>query len=481
MSNNADMATKRDVKKSPATPQSGTNLPLLQSEEQFRALVESIVDYAIFMLDAEGRVTSWNTGAERLKGYREDEILGSHFSRFYPLEEIEHGTPQRDLEVAISKGRFEDEGWRLRKDGSFFWANVVITPVRDQAGDVLGFAKVTRDLTERRLTTQRLEVSEARLQSFMNNSRSLMFIKDLTGRYLYVNDPFTRAFGVDRFDVIFRSDAEIFPPGLAAQFTANDAEALATATGIEFEEMARYHDGKIHTSIVHKFPMFDRQGQVIALGGVVMDISERKLLEEALRQNNEQLRAAIRTEIALRQRQEHLQRVATQDPLTGVTNRVPFHRRAEHAIAASRRSGHLIVLLFIDIDRFKDINDTLGHAAGDEVLREVASRLSACLREVDAIARQGGDEFIVLLDGIEKAAQITQVTARMQEELAKPMNVEGRELSVTISIGIAMYPRDGGDVSTLIRMADLAMYRSKQLGRNAVTFYTADMDSPAPA
>ena len=457
-----------------------SSLPLLPMDEQFRALVESIVDYAIFMLDADGRVISWNTGAERLKGYREDEILGQHFSRFYPLEAIEQGIPQQQLLIASTKGRFEDEGWRLRKDGSFFWANVVITPVRDASGELLGFAKVTRDLTERRLTTQRLEASEARLQAFMNNSRSMMFIKDLSGRYLYVNDPFLEAFGIDRFDVIFRSDREIFPPAAAEQFVKNDAEALAAGTGIEFEERACYSDGNEHISIVHKFPMFDRHGQIIALGGVVTDITERKNLEQALRDNNEQLRAAIRTEIALRQRQEHLQRVATQDPLTGVTNRAPFHRRAEHAIAAARRAGTLIVLLFIDLDRFKDINDRYGHPAGDEVLREVANRLSACLREVDAIARQGGDEFIVLLDGIEKIEQITQVTSRMQEELSKPMRVGERDLSVTSSIGVALYPRDGGDVSTLIRMADVAMYRSKQLGRNTVQFYTPDMDAPAP-
>jgi len=484
------MATKRDPSKSPlpspasppvsppVSPSAASSLSLLQTDEQFRVLVEGIVDYAIFMLDPDGRIISWNTGAERLKGYREDEILGQHFSRFYPQERIEQGIPQKELEIASAKGRFEDEGWRMRKDGSFFWANVTITPVRDVSGHLLGFAKVTRDLTERRLITQRLEASEARLQAFMNNSRSMMFIKDLSGRYLYVNDPFLEAFAVDRFDVIFRSDAEVFPPHVAEQFTKNDAEALAAGRGIEFEEIARYSDGNEHISIVHKFPMFDRLGQVIALGGVVTDITERKQLEQALRDNNEQLRAAIRTEIALRQRQEQLQRIATQDPLTGVTNRAPFHRRAEHAIAAARRSGTLIVLLFIDLDRFKEINDRFGHPAGDEVLREVAKRLSACLREVDAIARHGGDEFIVLLDAIEKVEQVSQVTTRMQEALAKPMRISGRDVSVTSSIGIAIYPRDGGDVSTLIRMADVAMYRSKELGRNTVQFYTPEMDAP---
>jgi diguanylate cyclase (GGDEF)-like protein/PAS domain S-box-containing protein len=472
------MAKKTDTTKPTGSIPQGPDASFSQHEAQFRAFVDSIVDYAIYMLDTEGRIITWNAGAERLKGFREEEVLGQHFSRFYPPEEIEQRLPQRELELASADGRFEDEGWRLRKDGSFFWANVVITPVRDPAGQLLGFAKVTRDLTERRQTTQRLEASEARLQAFMNHSPSLMFIKDLAGRYLYVNDPFTRAFGLERFDIIFRSDAEIFPPGLAAQFAANDSEALAAGQGIEVEEVALYKDGELHTSIVHKFPMLDRQGEVVALGGVVTDITERKRLEEELRQNNERLRAAIRTEMALRRRQEHLQRIATQDPLTGVTNRAPFHRRAELALAGSRRSGYVVVLLFIDIDRFKAINDSLGHSAGDEVLRQVANRLSGCLREVDAIARQGGDEFIVLLDGIENTEQITQVTTRMREEMAKPMAVEGHEVLVTSSIGIAVYPRDGPDVSTLIRMADLAMYRSKQLGRNTVQFYTPELETP---
>ena len=475
------MTKKRETRKPTDAIARRPHTRLAQSEEQFRTLVESIVDYAIFMLDAEGRVISWNAGAERLKGYREDEILGFHFSRFYPLGQIERGKPQVDLEVAAAKGRFEDEGWRVRKDGSLYWANVIIAPVRDKAGQLIGFAKVTRDLTERRLTMQRLESSEARLQAFMNHSPSPMFIKDLSGHYQYVNETFTRAFGRQRHEIIARTDAEIFPAEVATQFAANDAIALATPAGIEFEEFAKYRDGRLHTSIVHKFPMFDSHGEVIGLGGVVTDITERKELEEALRQNNSQLRAAIRTEVALRRRQEHLQRIVAQDPLTGVTNRAPFHRRAEHAIAASRRSGQVVALLFIDLDRFKDINDRYGHAVGDEVLRQVAARLSGCLREVDTIARQGGDEFLVLLDGIEHAEQVTQVTARMQEDLARPMNVEGREIVVTSSIGIALYPKDGKEVSTLVRMADLAMYRSKQLGRNTVQFYTPELDSTSMA
>lgn len=127
----------------------GSTNQLRESEERFKLLVESVRDYAIFMLDPEGHVVSWNAGAERIKGYTEAEIVGRHFSAFYPPEEIQNGKPERELVLARQFGRVEDEGWRVRKDGSLFWANVIITALRDPAGELRGFAKVTRDLTER--------------------------------------------------------------------------------------------------------------------------------------------------------------------------------------------------------------------------------------------------------------------------------------------------------------------------------------------
>ena len=441
----------------------------------FRLLVASVLDYAICMLDPNGRVVSWNAGAQRLKGYREDEIIGQHFSRFYPREDIERGNPQRGLELASVEGRFEDEGWRVRKNGSTFWANVIIAAIRDEAGKLLGFGKIIRDLTERQLATEQIKASEARLQAFMNHSPSLMFIKDLQGRYLHVNDRFTQAFGLERKDVISRTDSEIFPAELADQFQANDAKALAASAGIEVEEVAPYRDGLLHTSIVHKFPLLDSHGQATALGAVVTDITERKLLEQALRQKNAQLSTAIETEIALRQDRQRLELIATHDALTGVPNRALLRQRAEHAVAVSRRSSRLLALLFIDLDRFKEVNDNLGHGAGDEVLREVAARLSGCLREVDTIARHGGDEFIVLLEDVEGPEEVEQVTARMQEVLIEPFAIAGQEIHLTSSIGVALYPRDGETVSVLIARADLAMYRAKEVGRSAVQFYTLDL------
>src|SRR5436190_86949 len=146
-----------------------------QSEERFRLLVEGVKDYAIFMLDPQGRVTTWNAGAESIKGYTAQEIIGQHFSRFYPPEQVERGWPDEELRRATAEGRFEDEGWRVRKDGTTFWANVVITALRDDSGSLRGFVKVTRDLTERRQAEEqaRLLIHEETRQPFENPVRKV--------------------------------------------------------------------------------------------------------------------------------------------------------------------------------------------------------------------------------------------------------------------------------------------------------------------
>jgi PAS domain S-box-containing protein len=148
---------------------------LRETERRFRMLVEAVQDYAIFTLDADGHVNSWNVGAERLKGYKTDEILGQHFSVFYPAEDIADGKPQRELSIAVNKGRVEDEGWRIRKDGSRFWANVVITASKDPHGGVIGFSKVTRDFTERMQAQKALQDSQRQLLDSEKSLRKLSF------------------------------------------------------------------------------------------------------------------------------------------------------------------------------------------------------------------------------------------------------------------------------------------------------------------
>jgi PAS domain S-box-containing protein len=174
---------------------------LRESEERFRLLVEAVQDYAIFMLDPQGNVSSWNKGAERLKGYRASEIIGKHFSCFYPEEDLRRGKPQWELTVAAKDGRFEDEGWRVRNDGSRFWANVIITAVRDESGKLLGFGKVTRDFTERMKTEQALQkevVERKEAEERLHDSeRSL---RDLSIHLLRSQDEERRRIGRDLHD-----------------------------------------------------------------------------------------------------------------------------------------------------------------------------------------------------------------------------------------------------------------------------------------
>src|SRR3984893_14863126 len=153
---------------------------LRDSEERFRLLVESVRDYAIFMLRPSGHVLTWNAGAARVKGYTAHEIIGQHFSRSYPSEALANGLPEHELEVASATGVFEDEGWRVRKDGSLFWANVVITAVRDAQGELVGFAKVTRDLTQRRGHEEDLRRSEERFR---------LLIEGVTEYAIFMLDP----------------------------------------------------------------------------------------------------------------------------------------------------------------------------------------------------------------------------------------------------------------------------------------------------
>jgi len=287
-----------------------------ESEERFHVLVEGVKDYAVFMLDAEGRTTSWNTGVQRVLGYDEEEFIGQHFSCIFTPEDIATGEPELKLHTAEAEGQAAQERWHVRKDGTRFWATGAVTPLHNEMRRLDGFAIVMHDNTERRMAEER---------------------------------------------------------------SAHDA---------------------------------------------------------------------------------------AHDNLTGLPNRAFFIDHLKRAIARSKRhTDYMFAVLFLDLDRFKNINDSLGHVIADQLLVEIGRKLEAALRPEDMVARFGGDEFVIFLDDIKEFRDATRVANRIHAELASPFNLGGNEVFTSTSIGIALSVHGYDTPEDCMRDADTAMYRAKALGK----------------
>jgi formate hydrogenlyase transcriptional activator len=263
---------------------------LRRSEERFRLVIEAAKDYAIFMLDPSGRVTTWSPGAEQLKGYRADEIIGRHFSIFYSAEDQECGKPELELRVASETGRHEDEGWRLRKDGSRFWANVVIAAIRDADGKLVGFAKVTRDQTDRRNAEEALRQSEQHSRLLFEFSPDAVLASSREGTITEANARVEMLFGYSRAELLGQPIEILIPerfreghPKHRADYTK---EPRMRPMGIGLELYGRRKDGSEFPVDIMLGPVETRDGGIVLT--VIRDLSERKRYEEALRRSEEE-------------------------------------------------------------------------------------------------------------------------------------------------------------------------------------------------
>src|SRR6202161_2203712 len=272
---------------------------LVQNEERFRLLVESVRDYAIFMLDPDGVVLTWNAGAERFKGYRADEIIGQHFSRFYPPEALERGLPAYELEVAKDTGVFEDEGWRVRKDGSLFWANVVITAVRNPQGELLGFAKVTRDLTQRRAHEVALRRSEERFRLLVEGvTEYAIFMLDPNGQIETWNNGAARIKGYTA-DEIIGQHFSVFYPQDAKDSGWPDHELQVAAEKGKFVDTGwrLRKDGTTFWANVTISALRDDAGQLLGFAKLTRDLTQTRRVEamESVNQQREEMLDAERS------------------------------------------------------------------------------------------------------------------------------------------------------------------------------------------
>jgi len=278
------------------SPAAASSPALDQGEQRFRLLVEGVKDYAIFMLDPQGHVLTWNAGAERFKGYKAAEIIGQHFSRFYPADALKAGLPAHELQVAAATGTFEDEGWRVRKDGTLFWANVVITALRDPAGALVGFAKVTRDLTQRRHHEESLRQSEERFRLLVEGvSDYAIFMLDVNGIVASWNAGAERIKGYAAHEIIGRHFSTFYPADARQSGWTEHELQVAAETGRFVDEGWRIRkDGTSFWAGVTITALRDRQGRLIGFAKLTRDLTGQKraeALEVAGREREEILEA----------------------------------------------------------------------------------------------------------------------------------------------------------------------------------------------
>lgn len=255
------------------------------AEEKFSLLVESVKDYAIFLLDTQGQILSWNSGAERIKGYTADEVIGKHFSIFYADADIQRNHPQHELELALKNDKYEEEGWRIRKNGTKFWANVVITTLKDKKGNHVGFAKVTRDLSERRESEERLRKSEERLRKMFEGIKDYaMIMLDPQGNVTSWNEGARRIKGYEASEIIGQSFKKFYPVQ-DIQMGKCDYELIeASETGrFEDEGWRIRKDGTKFWASVLITAIRDENNNLLGFSKVTRDITDRKRSEDLLK------------------------------------------------------------------------------------------------------------------------------------------------------------------------------------------------------
>lgn len=266
--------------------------------ESLQLLIDAVVDYAIYMLNLEGCVVSWNSGAARLKGYSQQEILGQHFSRFYTPQDREAGIPEHALRTARETGRFHAEGWRVRKDGTQFWASVVIDAIRNKAGELVGYAKVTRDITERQITHQELLESERRFRKLVEGVTDYaIFQLDPTGHIQTWNSGAEKIKGYSADEIVGQHFSAFHTPEDRAAGLPEQALRTASSEGrFEAEGWRVRKDGSLFRALVIIDPIWDEEGKLTGFAKVTRDVSERYEAEKKLKHTQEQLAAAQKME-----------------------------------------------------------------------------------------------------------------------------------------------------------------------------------------
>ncbi|MDX1490404.1 MAG: EAL domain-containing protein [Pseudohongiellaceae bacterium] len=413
-------------------------------EQRFRALTEKTTNITL-ILNRDGGHRYASPTLKLLLGPDADSVRT--LAEYVHPEDI--GNISNTIRKAISKGKPEYlHAFRcLRSDGAWRTMEGEFTAMLDTPG-VNGIVANIRDVTQQRLVEQSMQT----LSSAVEQSSSAVLIADKDGMIQYVNPSYMKITGYQAADLVGERSELLYKPDITDSDNRTLWECVRSGKTWEASISSHRRNGERFWQSVSASPIFDDSRQLSHIVLNIEDVSE--------------------------QRKTHakMEKLAFYDPLTGLENRRLFKDRLEQGLKQVKRHKSMMALLFLDLDQFKRINDTLGHDAGDDLLCTVARRIKRCVREVDIVSRLGGDEFTILLPDLRDNRSAAHVADKILKALAKPIQLGTQEVIVSASIGITMAPDDSLNASVLMRNADLAMYRAKDQGRNNFQFFTDDMN-----
>ena len=402
---------------------------LQDSEEKYRILLDGVQDYAIFMMDPQGRVASWNAGAERIKGYKADEIIGQNYSRFYLQNEIDQGKPKAELQIAANSGRSEVERWRVRKDGSRFWANVVITAVRNSSGSLLGFSEISRDISARRET-------EAKYRGLLEAAPDSMVVVNQDGEIVLLNLQAEKQFGYRRDELVGQKVKNIIPEGFAERLIADGtrtaADALAQQIGTGIELAARRKDGSDFPIEIMLSPLESTEGVLVT--AAIRDITERKKSEQQLvktvgelkRSNDELQQFAY---VASHDLQEPLRMVASYTQLLAKRYKGRLDSDADEFIAFAVDGSNRMQGLIQDLlaySRAGTNGKALHEISSEKALKDALANLRAAIQESGAVVTHDSLPAIITDD-----TQLVQVFQNLVGNAIKYRSAEDPRVHVS--------------------------------------------------
>ncbi|CAG1022218.1 partial putative signaling protein, partial [Patescibacteria group bacterium] len=374
-------------------------------------------------------------------GYSAKEVLGKN------PKILKSGFTTKETYDQLWNTLNQGNSWRgelvnRRKNGEIYWEEAHIAPVKDNAGKTTHYVSIKIDITQRKFLQEKLRfLFEASPLGFALNELE-------TGSFIEINDAMIKGTGYSKSEFLALSYWDLTPREYELQEQQQLESLLNTGHYGPYEKEYIRKDGTRYPVVLNGMLMHDINGNQF-IWSIVENITERKQAEETIKQ------------------------LAFYDPLTQLPNRRLLQERLEQAIRVSRRTGHLVAVLMMDLDKFKNVNDNLGHAAGDELLKQVSRRVTERLREMDIVARLGGDEFVIVLEKITNIQHIAPIVEAIIYNLSQPFTLyDTHQVTISASLGIALYPEHGETVEILLDNADIALYQAKDAGRNCFAYFS---------